>query len=169
MRYDEVGEQRAIDHALRFTCPRTRKAYVSPARHYASSDTSSALPPMGMRVRLKASFDITGFSPNVRVILRAMKKYGMFVADNGSGMVRERRARSALERRRPAPRSRACPSSGIRGREVGFRAWGAVRIGYCNDFAEGPDFAEKRFLFFQESFGFSGFSPPIPRNCSSES
>jgi hypothetical protein len=85
VRYDEAVEQRAIDHALRFTCPRTRKAYVSPARHYASSDTSSALPPMGMRVRLKASFDTTGFSPTVRVILRAMMRYGMFVADNGSG------------------------------------------------------------------------------------
>jgi hypothetical protein len=85
VRYDEVVEQKTIDHALRFTCPRTRKAYVSPARHYASSDTSSALPPMGMRVRLKASFDTTGFSPNVRVVLRAMMKYGMLLADNGSG------------------------------------------------------------------------------------
>jgi hypothetical protein len=85
VRYDETVEQGAIDHALRFTCPRTRKAYVSPARHYASSDTSSALPPMGMRVRLKASFDTTGFAPNVRVILRAMMRYGMLVADNGSG------------------------------------------------------------------------------------
>lgn len=85
VRYDEVVEQRAINHALRFTCPRTRKAYVSPARHYASNDTSSSLPPMGMRVRLKASFDTTSFSPNVRVILRAMMKYGMLLADNGSG------------------------------------------------------------------------------------
>jgi hypothetical protein len=85
VRYDEVVEQHAIEHALRFTCPRTRAAYISPARHYASSDTSSALPAMGMRVRLKASFDTTGFSPNVRVILRAMMRYGMLVADNGSG------------------------------------------------------------------------------------
>jgi hypothetical protein len=85
VRYDEAVEQHAINHALRFTCPRTRKAYVSPARHYASSDTSSALPPMGVRVRLKASFDTTGFTPNLRAILRAMMKYGMFVADNGSG------------------------------------------------------------------------------------
>jgi hypothetical protein len=85
VRYDEAVEQGTINHALRFTCPRTRKAYVSPARHYASSDTSSALPAMGMRVRLKASFDTTGFSVPVRAILRAMKKYGMFVADNGSG------------------------------------------------------------------------------------
>lgn len=85
VRYDEAVVQGAIDHALRFTCPKTRKAYVSPARHYASNDTSSALPPMGMRVRLKASFDTTGFTPTVRVILRAMMRYGMFVADNGSG------------------------------------------------------------------------------------
>lgn len=85
VRYDETVEQHAILHALRFTCPRTRKAYVAPARHYASSDTSSALPPMGMRVRLRASFDTTGFSPTVRTILRAMMRYGMFVADNGTG------------------------------------------------------------------------------------
>ena len=81
-RYDEVVEQKAISHALRFTCPRTRKAYVLPARHYASNDTSSSLPPMGMRVRLKASFDTTGFAPSVRVVLRAMMKYGMLLADN---------------------------------------------------------------------------------------
>jgi len=85
VRYDEAVTQSHIDHALRFTCPRTRKAYVSPARHYASSDTSSALPPMGMRVRLKANFDTTSFPPPVRAILRAMMRYGMFVADNGSG------------------------------------------------------------------------------------
>jgi hypothetical protein len=85
VRYDEAVEQHAINHALRFTCPRTRKAYVSPARHSASSDTSSALPPMGMRVRLKASFDTTNFTPTVRAVLRAMMRYGMFVADNGSG------------------------------------------------------------------------------------
>ena len=85
VRYDEAVTAHQIAHALRFTCPRTREAYVSPARHYASSDTSSALPPMGMRVRLEASFDTTGFSPTVRTILRAMMRYGMFVADNGSG------------------------------------------------------------------------------------
>ena len=85
VRYDEVIDQHAIEHALRFTCPRTRKAYVYPARHYASSDTSSALPPMGMRVRLKANFDTTGFSPAMRVILRSMMRYGMLLADNGTG------------------------------------------------------------------------------------
>ena len=85
VRYDEAVERGSIDHALRFTCPRTRKAYVDPARHYASNDTSSALPPMGMRVRLKSNFDTTGFAPEVRVMLRAMMKYGMLLADNGSG------------------------------------------------------------------------------------
>jgi hypothetical protein len=84
VRYDEVVEQRAIRHALRFTVSRSRRAYVHPARHWASSNTDPNLPPMGMRVRLKASFDISGFSANVQVILTAMKRYGMFVADNGS-------------------------------------------------------------------------------------
>jgi hypothetical protein len=84
VRYDEVVERGAVEHALRFTCPRTRRAYVSPARHWASSDTSSALPPMGMRVRLKASYDTTGFPPEARVILRAMMRHGMLLADNGS-------------------------------------------------------------------------------------
>ena len=85
VRYDEAVEKHNIQHALRFTCPRTRKAYLAPARHYASSDTSSKLPPMGMRVRLRADYDTTNFSPAVRTILRAMMKYGMLVADNGSG------------------------------------------------------------------------------------
>lgn len=85
VRYDEAVELGKIEHALRFTCPRTRRAFVDPARHYASNDVSTALPPMGMRVRLKSSFDITPFPAEVRVILTAMKKYGMMVADNGSG------------------------------------------------------------------------------------
>jgi hypothetical protein len=83
VRYDEVVEQGVIQHALRFTVQTTRRAYVYPARHYASSDTSSNLPPMGMRVRLKASFDISGFPTSARVILQALKTYGMMVADNG--------------------------------------------------------------------------------------
>ena len=85
VRYDEAVLRRRIDHALRFTCPKTRKGYVDPARHYASSDPSPSLPPMGMRVRLKASFDTTAFSPETRVVLRAMMRYGMLLADNGSG------------------------------------------------------------------------------------
>jgi len=82
-RYDEVVEQGAIRHALRFTVTRSRRAYVYPARHWASADTSSNRPPMGMRVRLKASYDISGFPPSAQVILQALKTYGMIVADNG--------------------------------------------------------------------------------------
>jgi len=82
-RYSEVVEGE-INHALRFTANNTRKAYVWPARHYASDLTGAAYPPMGQRFRLKAGFDISGFSPQVQVILRALKKYGMILADNGS-------------------------------------------------------------------------------------
>ena len=84
VRYDEVFEQQEIKHAIRFTASITRKAYVHPARHWASSNTSVTRPPMGMKVRLKASFNISGFTPAMQVILRAMKKYGMILADNGS-------------------------------------------------------------------------------------
>jgi hypothetical protein len=82
-RYDEVGRGR-IDHALRFTVSRSRRAYVWPARHFASSLTDPSLPPMGARLRLKQSFDTSGFPPQSRVVLRALKEYGMIVADNGS-------------------------------------------------------------------------------------
>ena len=82
-RYDEVAAG-SIDHALRFTASKTRRAYVYPARHYASSLTDPALPPMGLRVRLRASFDTSGFPVQARVILDALKRYGMVVADNGS-------------------------------------------------------------------------------------
>ena len=85
VRYDEVVEHKEIRHALRFTCPVTRRAYVAPARHFASSRTDANLPPMGMRVRLRAGFDVSPYPANVRVILEAMKKYGMLLADNGSG------------------------------------------------------------------------------------
>lgn len=83
VRYEEVvaGE---INHALRFTVPRTRKAHVWPARHDASSLTGAQYPPMGQRFRLRANFDISGYSPHAQVILRALKKYGMILADNGS-------------------------------------------------------------------------------------
>jgi hypothetical protein len=82
-RYDEVARG-VIDHALRFTAARTRRAYVYPARHYASSSDDRSLPPMGMRVRLKASVDISGFPKQARVVLQALKTYGMILADNGS-------------------------------------------------------------------------------------
>jgi hypothetical protein len=82
-RYDEV-RRGVIDHALRFTVQRTRRAYVYPARHYASDLTSTDLPPMGQRVRLKATFDVRPFPRQARIVLVALKRYGMIVADNGS-------------------------------------------------------------------------------------
>lgn len=82
-RYDEV-RRGLIDHALRFTVRRTRRAYVYPARHFASSSDDPSLPPMGLRVRLKASFDVSGYPRQARVVLTALKRYGMLVSDNGS-------------------------------------------------------------------------------------
>jgi hypothetical protein len=82
-RYDEV-RRGVIDHALRFTVRRTRRAYVYPARHVASSSDDPSLPPMGLRVRLKASFDVSGYPRQARVVLTALKRYGMMVSDNGS-------------------------------------------------------------------------------------
>ncbi len=83
VRYDEVAAG-VIAHALRFTAPRTRRAYIFPARHYASESNDPALPPMGLRVRLKASVDISRYGPQARVLLRALQVYGMILADNGS-------------------------------------------------------------------------------------
>jgi hypothetical protein len=83
VRYDEVASG-VIRHAIRFTAPTTQQAYLWPARHYASSDTNPNQPPMGLRVRLKAGVDLSGYPAQVRVILQAMKDYGMFLADNGS-------------------------------------------------------------------------------------
>jgi hypothetical protein len=74
----------AIHHALRFTAARTQKAFVWPARHHAGSTTDSTVPPMGARFRLRASFDTSGFPKDARVILEALKTYGMILADNGS-------------------------------------------------------------------------------------
>jgi hypothetical protein len=81
--YDEVASG-VIRHALRFTAQRTQRAYLWPARHFASSLTDPNLPPMGLRVRLKASVNISTYPAQLRVILQALKDYGMFVADNGS-------------------------------------------------------------------------------------
>jgi hypothetical protein len=83
VRYEEVVAGQ-IRHAIRFTAPQTRRDYVWPARHYASSLTGSEYPPMGQRFRLRADFDVSMFSPQVQTILRALKKYGMMLADNGS-------------------------------------------------------------------------------------
>ena len=82
-RYDEVAAG-VIRHALRFTAPHTRSAHIYPARHHAGEGSSASLPPMGLRVRLKASVDISGFGPQARVILLALQRYGMILADNGS-------------------------------------------------------------------------------------
>jgi len=82
-RYDEVARG-VIDHALRFTAEHTRRAYVYPARHFASDSNDPSLPPMGLRVRLKASVDISGFPRQARIVLQALKTYGMILADNGS-------------------------------------------------------------------------------------
>jgi hypothetical protein len=83
VKYEEVAVLKEIRHALRFTVRNTRRAYTFPARHFASRKQEPNLPPMGMRVRLRADYDISGFSPANRVILKAMKKYGMILADNG--------------------------------------------------------------------------------------
>lgn len=84
VRYDEVVEDGVIDHALRFTVSQTRQAFIHPATHWASSNTSADLPPMGMRFRMKASYDCSWASNEVQVICTALKTYGMFVADNGA-------------------------------------------------------------------------------------
>jgi hypothetical protein len=83
VRYEEVAAG-AINHAIRFTAPVTRDAHIYPARHHAGDGTSSSLPSMGTRVRLKAGFDMSDYSPRMRVILVAMQRYGMILADNGS-------------------------------------------------------------------------------------
>ena len=82
-RYEDARRGR-IDHALRFTVSRSRRAYVYPARHFSSSDTDPDLPAMGQRLRLKASFDISPYPRQARIVLRALQEYGMIVADNGS-------------------------------------------------------------------------------------
>jgi hypothetical protein len=84
VRYDEVIVEREIRHALRFTVSQSRRAYVFPARHFASVLTDANLPPMGMRVRLKKGYDVSIFPASVQVILVALQRYGMFLADNGS-------------------------------------------------------------------------------------
>jgi hypothetical protein len=83
VRYEEVAAG-AINHAIRFTAPETRSAHFYPARHHAGAGSSASLPPMGMRVRLKAGFDMSGYTARMRVILVAMQRYGMILADNGS-------------------------------------------------------------------------------------
>lgn len=83
VRYSEVAAGQ-INHALRITFPQTQKAHLWPARHDASTITSTSYVPMGARIRLKASFDVSPYPADVQVVLKALKKYGAYVADNGS-------------------------------------------------------------------------------------
>jgi len=85
VRYDEVASGK-IQHAFRFTLPKTRAAFTPPASHWAANTSDPTAPPMGMRLRLKSSYDISGFSAQMQVILTAMKKYGLILADNGSAL-----------------------------------------------------------------------------------
>ena len=85
VRYDEVAAGK-IQHAIRFTLPQTSAAMVPPASHWAATSSNPIAPPMGMRMRLKSSYDISGFSQNLQVILTALKTYGIILADNGSAM-----------------------------------------------------------------------------------
>ncbi len=82
VRHDEI-KRGLVEHAMRVSVRKTRRAYVAPATHYASRDTDENLPRMGERLRLKKDFDVSGFSPEAQAILKGLKKYGMFVADNG--------------------------------------------------------------------------------------
>jgi hypothetical protein len=83
VRYDEVRAGH-IDHALRMTVERTQKGFIHPATHYASNSADPALPPMGLRLRLNAGFSLSAYHGQALVILRALKRYGLIVADNGS-------------------------------------------------------------------------------------
>jgi hypothetical protein len=83
VRYDEVAAGE-INHAVRFTVSQSQRAYIHPATHWASSSTDSNRPPMGLRLRLKQDYDLSGYTGQSRVILEALKKYGMIMADNGS-------------------------------------------------------------------------------------
>jgi hypothetical protein len=86
VRYEEAVSQGAIEHALRYTLPRTRRAYVPPAAHQASRLSDANLLPMGARLRLKASVDASSFPPSVRAIVVALQRYGMILADNGGAL-----------------------------------------------------------------------------------
>src|SRR5262249_20709523 len=100
IRFDEC-ERGLVAHAMRFTVKRTRKAYVYPATHYASRLTDEALPRMGEGFGLRQDLDVKGFSPHAQAILKGLKKYGMFVADNGGdwrlSVARDRRLKGLEE------------------------------------------------------------------------
>lgn len=82
-RYDEIVERSELRHALRFTVKKTQRGYIAPATHWASRSADRKLPPMGLRVRLRADFDVSKYPPSARVILTGLKTYGMLLADNG--------------------------------------------------------------------------------------
>ena len=100
VRYPEVRAGH-IDHALRVTVQRTQRGYIHPATHLASSSSDPSLPPMGLRLRLKSSFSLAGFHGQALVVLRALKRYGLIVADNGSSWYITGAPDAELERRRP--------------------------------------------------------------------
>lgn len=108
VRYDEVASGK-IQHAFRFTLPKTRAAFIPPASHWAGNTSDPTAPPMGMRLRLKSSYDISGFSASMQVILTAMKHYGLILADNGSSLyvtgVSDSRWGSDLESLKTVPAS----------------------------------------------------------------
>jgi hypothetical protein len=108
VRYDEVAAGK-IQHAVRYTLPRTGAAFTPPASHSAATSSDPTAPPMGMRLRLKASYDISGFDTQMQVILAAMKKYGLILADNGSSLfvtgVSDSRWGSDLESLKTVPAS----------------------------------------------------------------
>jgi hypothetical protein len=83
-RYDEIVENGELLHALRFTVSKSQAKWVWPATHYASSDTNPNLPPMGLRLRMRANYDCSSYSDEVQVLCRGLKRFGMIVADNGS-------------------------------------------------------------------------------------
>src|ERR1700757_2731713 len=108
VRYDEVASGK-IQHAFRFTPPKTRAAFIPPASHWAANTSDPSAPPMGVRLRLKSSYDISGFSAQMQVILTAMKHYGLILADNGSSLfvtgVSDSRWRSDLDSLKSVPAS----------------------------------------------------------------
>jgi len=108
VRYDEVATGK-IQHAFRFTLPSTRAAFTPPASHWAATSSDSTAPPMGMRLRLKSSYDISGFDAQMQVILTAMRHYGLILADNGSALfvtgVSDSRWGSDLETLKTVPAS----------------------------------------------------------------
>ena len=153
-RYPEVRAGR-IDHALRVTVQRTQRGYIHPATHFASSSSDPSLPPMGLRLRLKAGFSLAGFHGQSLVILRALKRYGLIVADNGSSWyltgapdprwndIRPRTAKARPRARpsrpsRPARSATAASNAGARRHAAAPGARAAAQLGDASDGAVAP-------------------------------